>query len=84
MKLIHLTEPALEFGGSMRHIDIRFGLMDYGPFDAGLEGASISATSLQRLAKPAFLCGFLTRSLLMKAATSPLRAVLPGRWAWRS
>lgn len=39
MKLIHLTEPALEFGGSMRHIDIRFGLMDYGPFDAGLEGA---------------------------------------------
>ena len=41
-------------------------------------------TSLQPLAKPAFLCGCLTRSLLMKAATSPLRAVLPGPWAWRS
>ncbi len=39
MKLSHLTEPALEFGGAMRHVDIRFGLMDYGPFDADLESA---------------------------------------------
>ena len=39
MKLSHLTEPPLEFGGAMRHVDIRFGLMDYGPFDAGMEGA---------------------------------------------
>jgi len=39
MKLSHLPEPSLEFGGAMRHIDIRFGLMDYGPFDFGMEGA---------------------------------------------
>lgn len=39
MKLSHLTEPPLEFGGAMRHVNIRFGLMDYGPFDAGMEGA---------------------------------------------
>ena len=39
MKLTHLAEPSLEFGGAMRHVDIRFGLMDYGPFDSGLEGA---------------------------------------------
>jgi hypothetical protein len=30
----HLSEPKLEFGGGMKHVDIRFGLMDYGPFDA--------------------------------------------------
>jgi len=28
-----LSEPELEFGGGGRHIDIRFGLTDYGPFD---------------------------------------------------
>lgn len=39
MKLTHLSEPVLEFGGAMRHVDIRFGLMDYGPFDFGTEGA---------------------------------------------
>ena len=39
MKLTHLSEPPLEFGGSMRHVDIRFGLMDYGPFDRGTEAA---------------------------------------------
>lgn len=39
MKLSHLSEPSLEFGGAMRHVDIRFGLMDYGPFDTGTEGA---------------------------------------------
>ena len=39
MKLTHLSEPPLEFGGAMRHVDIRFGLMDYGPFDFGMEGA---------------------------------------------
>jgi hypothetical protein len=31
--------PPLEFGGAMRHVDIRFGLMDHGPFDFGNEGA---------------------------------------------
>lgn len=30
----HIGEPELEFGGGGRHVDIRFGLMDYGPFDA--------------------------------------------------
>ncbi|WP_312487038.1 hypothetical protein [Sphingomonas sp.] len=39
MKLTHLKEPPLEFGGTMRHPDIRFGLMDYGPLDFGLESA---------------------------------------------
>src|SRR6266487_2062975 len=39
MKLTHLPEPALEFGGAFRHTDIRFGLMDYGPFDLGMESA---------------------------------------------
>lgn len=39
MKLTHLKEPPLEFGGAFRHPDIRFGIMDYGPFDMGMEGA---------------------------------------------
>ncbi len=39
MKLSHLKEPSLEFGGAFRHPDIRFGIMDYGPFDVGMEGA---------------------------------------------
>ena len=39
MKLTHLKEPPLEFGGAFRHTDIRFGIMDYGPFDLGMEGA---------------------------------------------
>lgn len=39
MKLSHLKEPPLEFGGTMRHPDIRFGLMDYGPLDFGMESA---------------------------------------------
>ena len=32
-------EPELEFGGGLRHIDIRFGIMSYGPFDTGLDYA---------------------------------------------
>ena len=39
MKLSHLHEPELEFGLDQRHVDIRFGLMDNGPFDTGQEGA---------------------------------------------
>jgi hypothetical protein len=39
VRLTHLPEPPLEFGGGMRHVDIRFGLMDYGPFDSAMEGA---------------------------------------------
>jgi len=39
MRLSHVQEPPLEFGGAFRHPDIRFGLMDYGPFDVGTEGA---------------------------------------------
>lgn len=39
MKLSHLHEPELEFGLGQRHVDIRFGLMDNGPFDTGIEGA---------------------------------------------
>jgi hypothetical protein len=33
MKIISLEEPELEFGGSQKHIDIRFGLAAYGPLD---------------------------------------------------
>jgi hypothetical protein len=35
MKFEFIDEPELEFGGDGRHIDIRFGLMDYGPADVG-------------------------------------------------
>lgn len=30
---LHLSEPLLEFAGNGRHVDVRFGLMDYGPVD---------------------------------------------------
>lgn len=33
MKLFHVEEPELEFGGEQRHIDIRYGLTDHGPLD---------------------------------------------------
>src|SRR6202045_1176102 len=33
IEVCHIDEPELEFGGGGRHLDIRFGLMDYGPFD---------------------------------------------------
>lgn len=39
MRLSHLAEPRLEFGANMRHIDSRYGMIDYGPFDAGSAGA---------------------------------------------
>jgi hypothetical protein len=39
MKFDFIPEPELEFGGDGRHIDIRFGIMDYGPADAGLSRA---------------------------------------------
>jgi hypothetical protein len=32
-----LNEPELEFGDSFRHVDIRFGIMSYGPFDMNSE-----------------------------------------------
>jgi hypothetical protein len=33
MRLLNVDEPELEFGGAQPHIDIRFGLKDYGPLD---------------------------------------------------
>lgn len=33
MKVEFIPEPALEFGGENRHVDIRFGLMHHGPID---------------------------------------------------
>lgn len=36
MKIDFLDEPELEFGAG-NHIDIRFGLMDYGPLDVGAD-----------------------------------------------
>ncbi len=35
MRMDFLPEPELEFGGGGTHIDARFGLMQYGPLDAG-------------------------------------------------
>jgi hypothetical protein len=35
MRAEFLDEPELEFGAAARHVDIRFGLMDYGPLDQG-------------------------------------------------
>jgi hypothetical protein len=37
IRVSHIEEPELEFGGGVRHVDVRFGLIDNGPFDAGLE-----------------------------------------------
>ncbi|MDQ6945026.1 MAG: hypothetical protein M3256_01865 [Actinomycetota bacterium] len=39
MKAEVLDEPELEFGGSQRHVDPRFGIMDYGPADLGTSEA---------------------------------------------
>jgi hypothetical protein len=33
MMIEHLPEPELEFANGNRHVDIRFGLMDFGPLD---------------------------------------------------
>jgi hypothetical protein len=33
MKITFLNEPELEFGGGGKHVDIKFGLMQYGPLD---------------------------------------------------
>jgi hypothetical protein len=33
MNLSIIEEPELEFGGNNCHVDIRFGIKDYGPFD---------------------------------------------------
>jgi hypothetical protein len=41
MKLAHLAEPELEFGAG-RHIDVRFGIHDYGPADLGTPRAPTS------------------------------------------
>jgi len=35
MKIEFLQEPPLEFGGEGTHIDVRYGLMQYGPLDRG-------------------------------------------------
>lgn len=35
MKVTFLHEPELEFGGSGTHVDIRYGLLRYGPLDIG-------------------------------------------------
>jgi len=40
-------EPELEFGAEIRHIDIRFGIMNYGPLDVGSESAPIGFGSAQ-------------------------------------
>jgi hypothetical protein len=34
-----ISEPELEFGHGGKHVDIRFGLMDFGPLDAGTDRA---------------------------------------------
>jgi len=39
VKIHYLQEPELEFGFGSRHIDIRFGLANYGPHDIGSKDA---------------------------------------------
>lgn len=39
MRLTKLPEPPLEFGNAVRHVDIRYGLIDNGPLDFGLDDA---------------------------------------------
>ena len=39
MDLEHFAEPELEFASGQRHVDIRFGLMNFGPLDRGQEEA---------------------------------------------
>ena len=39
MKIDHIAEPEIEFGLGQRHIDIRFGIANYGPLDVESEGA---------------------------------------------
>lgn len=39
MKIAQLTEPELEFGGDLRHIDPRAGISAFGPADANAETA---------------------------------------------
>ncbi|HYV44908.1 MAG TPA: hypothetical protein VFA20_08605 [Myxococcaceae bacterium] len=39
MKLVHLEEAELEFGHGGRHIDIRFGVMNFGPLDVASDVA---------------------------------------------
>jgi hypothetical protein len=59
MKLSILEEPELEFGGGSRHLDIRFGIKDHGPFDlqlarapkqvrVGLIGSAVSVEGVAR------------------------------------
>lgn len=42
MEVSHFVEPELEFGGHGRHVDIRFGISQFGPFDKGSSQAPIS------------------------------------------
>lgn len=35
MNIDFINEPSLEFGGGGHHIDVRFGIMEYGPLDRG-------------------------------------------------
>ncbi|HEX3722499.1 MAG TPA: Piwi domain-containing protein [Nitrolancea sp.] len=42
MKVAHLPEPELEFGDSGRHVDVRFGLMEFGPLDRGTVRAPVN------------------------------------------
>src|SRR5262249_30623692 len=35
MKTEFIPEPELEFAAGARHVDVRFGLMNYGPLDSG-------------------------------------------------
>jgi hypothetical protein len=39
MKVSFIDEPGLEFGHGGTHVDIKFGLMEHGPLDAGEDTA---------------------------------------------
>jgi hypothetical protein len=57
MRLINVDEPELEFGGAQPHIDIRFGLKDYGPLDL-LSTQSPKAIQIGRVGTPEGVEGF--------------------------
>lgn len=80
MKLDVLTEPELEFGAGGRHVDIRFGVMHHGPFDAGTDRAP-TRIRLGLIGKPSNLEGVRgwleTCRQAIAAKPSPKRNLFP-------
>ena len=63
MRADFLPEPELEFGGESRHVDIRHGLMNYGPLDRGSSRAHspIRVGVVGTAATAELLCAWIER-----------------------